>query len=105
MEIEFNNLVIDSLNGISLKINNGDIVSFIGEDLEILNNLFNLSRRPQKGKVMFNGTAFDHSSHIDNIERITNKIEVVRHPKQIITTYIENKLYKYDLIRVKIDLK
>ena len=31
-----------------------------------------------------------------------NEIDVVRHPKQIITTYVENKLYKYDLIRVKI---
>ena len=96
MEIEFNNLVIDSLNGINLKINNGDIVSFIGEELEILNNLFNLSRRPQKGKVMFNGTAFDHSSHIDNIERITNKIEVVS------SVNISNDILVEDYIKQKI---
>ena len=34
-----------------------------------------------------------------------NEIDIVRHPKQIITIYVKNKLYKYDLIRVKLEDK
>lgn len=45
-----------------------------------------------------------YSFKIDNIyDEDDNKIEVVRHPKQIVKMNIDYKLSKYDLIRKKID--
>lgn len=87
MEIVFNNLnYIENKNSslekkyledVNLIINSGDIVAFIGENLQIIGDLVMAIKRPSKGEIKLDSLVIKRTSHIDNVLELRKKIGFV----------------------------
>ena len=80
MEIIFNKLTyienkrsareIVYLNDVSLVIEQGSIVGFLGDRLDIIGRLLLLLKRPSSGEIRLNNSIIKRSSHVDNVNAI-----------------------------------
>ena len=87
MEITFNNLtLIDNkssaiekkyLDNVSLYINSGEIVGFLGDNLDSIGKLLLMIKRPNKGEIIIDKTSIKRNSHIDNINALRKKVGFV----------------------------
>ncbi len=84
MEIKFSKLSYTDknkntklLDNISLDIKSGSIVSFLGENLDIIPNLLNIIKRPSSGEIKIDKTVIRRTSHITNISNIRKKLGLV----------------------------
>lgn len=87
MEVIFNKLFyiensksareIKYLDNINLIINQGSIVGFIGDKLDIIGKLLLVLRRPSKGEIRIDNTIIKRSSHIENVNLLRKKIGFV----------------------------
>lgn len=87
MEVAFNNItLIDNksssiemryLDNVSLSINNGEIVGFLGDNLDIIGKLLLIIKRPNKGEIIIDNVSIKRSSHIDNINSLRRKMGFV----------------------------
>jgi energy-coupling factor transport system ATP-binding protein len=83
MEITFNNLtLIDNksssiekkyLEDINLDIHAGEIVGFLGDNLEVIGKLLLLIKRPNKGEIIIDNVSIKRNSHVDNINALRKK--------------------------------
>lgn len=88
---------------VSLKIEEGKIVSFINEDLSILGHLLMGVKRPTKGELKIDSLSIKRTSHIRDINSLKKKIGFVYDGriayskgtvKEEIKEYIKNYRYK-----------
>ena len=87
MEIIFNKLTyienkrsareIVYLNDASLVIEQGSIVGFLGDRLDIIGRLLLLLKRPSSGEIRLNNSIIKRSSHVDNVNAIRKNIGFV----------------------------
>lgn len=87
MEITFNNLtLIDNksssiekkyLNNVSLFIHSGEIVGFLGDNLDIIGKLLLIIKRPNKGEIIIDGVSIKRNSHVDKINALRKRIGFV----------------------------
>ena len=87
MEIIFNKLTyienkrsareIVYLNDVSLVIEQGSIVGFLGDRLDIIGRLLLLLKRPSSGEIRLNNSIIKRSSHVDNVNAIRKNIGFV----------------------------
>lgn len=87
MEIIFNKLTyienkrsareIVYLNDVSLVIEQGSIVGFLGDRLDIIGRLLLLLKRPSSGEIRLNNSIIKRSSHVDNVNAIRRNIGFV----------------------------
>ena len=82
MEIKLENLsYIENkkkfLNNINIKIKEGSIVGFIGDNLFSLTNILTLNKRPSTGSIILDNIEIKRTNHIDDIKKYTNKIGFV----------------------------
>ena len=87
MEIIFNKLTyienkrsareIVYLNDVSLVIEQGSIVGFLGDRLDIIGRLLLLLKRPSSGEIRLNNSIIKRSSHVDNANAIRRNIGFV----------------------------
>ena len=87
MEIIFNKLTyienkrsareIVYLNDVSLVIEQGSIVGFLGDRLDIIGRLLLLLKRPSSGEIRLNNSIIKRSSHVDNVNSIRKNIGFV----------------------------
>ena len=87
MEIIFNKLTyienkrsareIVYLNDVSLVIEQGSIVGFLGDRLDIIGRLLLLLKRPSSGEIRLNSSIIKRSSHVDNVNSIRKNIGFV----------------------------
>ena len=87
MEIAFNNLTLVEnkssaiekkyLDNVSLFINSGEIVGFLGDYLDIIGKLLLLIKRPNKGEIVIDNVSIKRNSHIDNINALRKKVGFV----------------------------
>ena len=119
MEIIFNKLsYIDKgssdknlLNDINVVIKEGSIVSFFGNDLDIIAKLLFVIKRPSSGELKLNDIVIKRTSHINNIEILRSKIGYVsdsilfikKTVKDEIKNVIKNYNYKVSNISKHID--
>lgn len=87
MEIVFNKLYYHHnkktsaekiyLEDVNFVINQGTIVSFVGEDLSIIGDLIMSVKRPSKGELKLDSLVIKRTSHIDNVSLLRKKIGYV----------------------------
>lgn len=87
MEIIFNKLSyienkktareIKYLDDVSLVIDQGSIVGFVGDKLGIIGKLLLVLKRPSSGEIRLNKTIIKRSSHLDNVNAIRKNIGYV----------------------------
>ena len=65
------------LDDVNLVIEQGTIVGFVGDKLDIIGKLLLVLKRPSSGEIRFNKTIVKRSSHIDNINALRKNIGFV----------------------------
>ena len=118
MEIIFNKLSyienkksareIRYLEDINLIINQGSIVGFVGDRLDIIGKLLLAIRRPSSGELRIDNLKIKRSSHIDNVNILRKRIGYVygNYEKSFlepsvlkeISTTMKNYDYKTDMV-------
>ncbi len=118
MEIIFNKLTyienkksareVKYLEDINLIINQGSIVGFVGDRLDIIGKLLLLLRRPSSGEIRINNTKIKRSSHVENVNVLRrnigyvyndyNKLFIEPSVLKEISNTMRNYNYKTDMI-------
>lgn len=75
------------LDEVNLVINQGDIATFISDDLSIVGELIMAFKRPSKGELKLDDIVIKRTSHIGNVNLLRKKVGFVK-------TDIENSLTK-----------
>lgn len=65
------------LNELSLIIESGSIVSFIGDDLSIIGKLITVLKRPTKGEIKIDDVVIKRTTHINNVKYLRKNIGFV----------------------------
>lgn len=66
------------LDDVSLSVNQGEIVSFVGDDLSIIGDLILAIRRPSKGELKLEDVVIKRTSHISNVNLLRKKVGFVK---------------------------
>ena len=65
------------LNELSLIIESGSIVSFIGDDLSIIGKLITVLKKPTKGEIKIDDVVIKRTTHINNVKYLRKNIGFV----------------------------
>ena len=81
------------LEDINLIINQGSIVSFINEDLNIIGKLLMVIKRPTKGELKIDNTIIKRTSHISNVNELRKRIGFVyTSGNKFLTTIVKEEI-------------
>lgn len=102
MEIKFNNLCYyenkNSLENVyfdevSLSISGGEIVFFVSEKFNILNELLTVKKRPSKGEILLDNIVIKRTSHIEK-DGIIKRIGCVSDEELFEENFVEDEILK-----------
>ncbi len=97
MEIEFNDVSIDTLNNISFKALKGEILVLICDDKQAILDLLLLHQKPTNGSVLFDKEEFNKDSNSNTINEIKIKIGLIKNytEKKFLTNSGQEELELY----------
>lgn len=97
MEIELNDVSIDTLNNISFKILKGEILALICDDKQVLLDLLLLHQKPANGSILFDKEEFNKDRNSNTINDIKIKISLVKNytEKKFLTNSVQDELELY----------